>query len=87
MLPTPPTRGKEIEGCGVLIFWGEFKSSQGVRVQIIDQDYPGIPEVDKKLIELVKETGTKIVTNDFNLNKAAHSVESMFSTSANVPMH
>ncbi|MGH9339163.1 MAG: PIN/TRAM domain-containing protein [Acidobacteriota bacterium] len=42
-----------------------------VSVQIIEQDYPEIKEVDMKLIELAKELGAKIVTNDFNLNKIA----------------
>ena len=48
-----------------------------VTVKIVDQDYPEIAEVDMKLIELAKETGAKIITNDFNLNKVArlHSVD------------
>src|SRR5207342_3855304 len=33
--------------------------------------YPGIREVDLKLIELAKEIEGKIITNDFNLNKVA----------------
>ena len=41
-------------------------------VQIIEQDYPHIREVDLKLIELAKQLKAKIVTNDFNLNKVAH---------------
>ncbi len=40
-------------------------------VQIVETDYPGIREVDLKLIELAKEIEGKIVTNDFNLNKVA----------------
>jgi uncharacterized protein YacL len=40
-------------------------------VQIADDDFPQIPEVDLKLIELAKRYGAKIVTNDFNLNKVA----------------
>ena len=48
-----------------------------VTVKIVDQAYPEIAEVDMKLIELAKETGAKIITNDFNLNKVArlHSVD------------
>jgi uncharacterized protein YacL len=42
-----------------------------IKVQIIEEDYPEIKGVDMKLIELAKETGAKIVTNDFNLNKVA----------------
>ena len=40
-------------------------------VQIADDDFPQIPEVDLKLIELAKRYDAKIVTNDFNLNKVA----------------
>jgi uncharacterized protein YacL len=40
-------------------------------VQIIEDDFPSIREVDMKLIELAKVYDGKIVTNDFNLNKVA----------------
>ena len=43
----------------------------GLTVQIVENDYPSIREVDLKLIELAKEIEGKIVTNDFNLNKVA----------------
>ena len=49
----------------------EIKKKPNITVKIIDQDYPEIAEVDLKLIELAKETGAKIITNDFNLNKVA----------------
>ncbi len=42
-----------------------------LEVKIIEADYPKINEVDLKLIELAKDLGGKIVTNDFNLNKLA----------------
>ncbi|HWR15756.1 MAG TPA: PIN domain-containing protein [Terriglobales bacterium] len=42
-----------------------------VQVQIVEDDYPSIREVDMKLIELAKEFEAKIITNDFNLNKVA----------------
>ncbi len=42
-----------------------------VQVQIVEDDYPAIREVDLKLIELAKEIEAKIITNDFNLNKVA----------------
>lgn len=48
-----------------------IQKTPGIKVEIVDQDYPDIREVDLKLIELAKETGAKIVTNDFNLNKVA----------------
>ncbi len=40
-------------------------------VQILNQDYPELDEVDLKLIQLAKDLDGKIVTNDFNLNKVA----------------
>jgi len=40
-------------------------------VQVVDDDFPQIAEVDLKLIELAKRYDSKIVTNDFNLNKVA----------------
>ncbi len=40
-------------------------------VQIVDEDFPQMREVDMKLIELAKQNEAKIVTNDFNLNKVA----------------
>ncbi|MGA3023762.1 MAG: PIN domain-containing protein [Bryobacteraceae bacterium] len=48
-----------------------------LHVQIIEDDFPNIREVDMKLIELGRLYNCKIVTNDFNLNKVAqlHGVE------------
>ena len=40
-------------------------------VQIVEEDFPEVREVDLKLIELAKVYEGKIVTNDFNLNKVA----------------
>lgn len=42
-----------------------------VNVQIIEDDFPTVREVDLKLIELAKVYEAKIITNDFNLNKVA----------------
>jgi len=42
-----------------------------VNVQIVEDDFPTIREVDLKLIELAKMYEAKIITNDFNLNKVA----------------
>src|SRR3989440_11530177 len=42
-----------------------------VTVQIVEDDFPTIREVDLKLIELAKMYEAKIITNDFNLNKVA----------------
>src|SRR5579864_3218490 len=42
-----------------------------VTVQIVEDDFPQVRDVDLKLIELAKLYEGKIVTNDFNLNKVA----------------
>ncbi len=48
-----------------------------LNVQILEDDFPNVRDVDMKLIELAKVYDCKIVTNDFNLNKVAqlHGVE------------
>ncbi len=40
-------------------------------IQIVEDDFPAVREVDLKLIELAKVYEGKIITNDFNLNKVA----------------
>ena len=42
-----------------------------LEVQIAEDDFAQIADVDLKLIELAKRYDAKIVTNDFNLNKVA----------------
>ena len=42
-----------------------------VQIQIVEDDFPAVREVDLKLIELAKVYEGKIITNDFNLNKVA----------------
>ena len=42
-----------------------------LQIQIVEDDFPTIREVDMKLIELAKLYEGKIITNDFNLNKVA----------------
>lgn len=49
----------------------ELQELPDVDVQVIDEDYPDIKEVDAKLIRLAKELNAKIITNDFNLNRVA----------------
>ena len=40
-------------------------------VEISSKDYSDVHEVDTKLLRYAAETGAKLVTNDFNLNKVA----------------
>ena len=42
-----------------------------IEVKITYTDYTDTREVDAKLINLARDTGAKLVTNDFNLNKVA----------------
>ncbi len=42
-----------------------------LQIQIVEDDFPSVREVDLKLIELAKAYEGKIITNDFNLNKVA----------------
>src|SRR6202044_1979748 len=42
-----------------------------LEVQIAEEDFPHIVDVDLKLIEMAKRYDAKVVTNDFNLNKVA----------------
>ena len=48
-----------------------LQKMSNLNVQIVEEDFPQVREVDLKLIELAKEYDCKIVTNDFNLNKVA----------------
>ena len=50
---------------------GRIQKKGEAMVQIVNQDYPELEEVDLKLIQLAKDLDGKIVTNDFNLNKVA----------------
>jgi len=48
-----------------------MQKNDALRVEIAEDDFPQIPDVDMKLIELAKRYGAKILTNDYNLNKVA----------------
>ncbi|MFC1491273.1 PIN/TRAM domain-containing protein [Nitrospinota bacterium] len=49
----------------------KIQQSPDLDIQILDTDFPKVREVDSKLVLLAKETGGKVMTNDFNLNKVA----------------
>ena len=42
-----------------------------MEVSVLEDDSPDDEDVDRKLVELARGSGAKIVTNDFNLNKVA----------------
>jgi uncharacterized protein YacL len=48
-----------------------LQKSASPMIQIVEDDFPAVREVDMKLIELAKVYEGKIITNDFNLNKVA----------------
>ena len=48
-----------------------LQKTASVQIQIVEDDFPCVREVDMKLIELAKLYEGKIITNDFNLNKVA----------------
>jgi uncharacterized protein YacL len=48
-----------------------IQKMQHLEVQIAEDDFAQIADVDRKLVELAKRYDAKIVTNDFNLNKVA----------------
>ena len=49
----------------------KMQNDLDVPVQISEEDYDDIQEVDAKLVRMAKETKCKILTNDYNLNKVA----------------
>ncbi|HEY7941739.1 MAG TPA: TRAM domain-containing protein, partial [Candidatus Limnocylindrales bacterium] len=48
-----------------------LQKDEGLPVEITDQDFPEIDEVDAKLVALAKVRDAAILTNDFNLNRVA----------------
>src|SRR3954453_9149826 len=49
----------------------KLQKMANLNIQIVEDDFPAVREVDMKLIELGKLYEAKIMTNDFNLNKVA----------------
>jgi uncharacterized protein YacL len=66
--PDPLKRNRGKRGFDVL---QRLQRIPGTMVRIEDQDFPHVREVDRKLIELGKVLGGKVVTNDYNLNRVA----------------
>jgi uncharacterized protein YacL len=50
---------------------GQLQKQEGVSVKIYENDYPALPDVDGKLLQLAKDLRARIITTDFNLNKIA----------------
>ncbi len=64
----PLRRAKGRRGMDLL---KELQEMKGIRVMVIPDEVPGIREVDHKLIAVAKRRRGKLVTVDYNLNKAA----------------
>lgn len=67
-----PDSSKRQRGRRGLDMLNRLQSNNTLDIQIIDTDFPSVREVDLKLLELSKQLGAVVVTNDFNLNKVAH---------------
>jgi uncharacterized protein YacL len=64
----PVRRNRGRRGFDVL---QRLQRQEQVKVEITDLDFPSLAEVDRKLIELGKTLGAKVLTNDANLSKLA----------------
>lgn len=62
---------KRVRGRRGLDILQKIRTESGLQVEIINQDFADITEVDSKLIRLGQQLGGKIVTNDYNLNKVS----------------
>jgi len=69
--PTRRTRGRR--GLDIL---NKIKKQSYIKIIVDERDYQLTKEVDQKLIQMAKETGYSLITNNFNLNKVAevHSI-------------
>lgn len=61
-------RGRGRRGLEVL---NTLRATDDVEVEVVDQDFPDIKEVDAKLVHLGKILGAHILTTDYNLNRVA----------------
>lgn len=64
----PLKRNRGRRGLDIL---NKLQQSKTIKVQIQDNDFPEIKEVDAKLVKLANLLNAKVITNDFNLNKIA----------------
>ncbi len=66
--PDPVKRNRGRRGLEML---NKLQQLDNVKVKISYLDYADARDVDAKLVRLARETGAKLITNDFNLNKVA----------------
>ena len=66
-----PDSSKRQRGRRGLDMLNRLRNNQALDIQIVENDFPAVREVDLKLIELGRQMDAVIVTNDFNLNKVS----------------
>ena len=66
--PDPIKRNRGRRGLEML---NKLQNHSSVKVKISYTDYSDIREVDAKLVRMSRQTGAKLITNDFNLNMVA----------------
>lgn len=64
----PLRRNRGRRGLDIL---NAMQKQMNVPIEIVEKDYPGVTEVDSKLVKLAQELEASVITNDFNLNKVA----------------
>lgn len=62
---------KRVRGRRGLDILQRIRTESSLQVEIINQDFSDITEVDSKLVRLGQQLGGKIITNDYNLNKVS----------------
>jgi uncharacterized protein YacL len=62
---------KRVRGKRGLDILHRLQKMENFDLKIVDDDFPGIREVDAKLVALARKIQAKVVTNDMNLNKVA----------------
>jgi len=66
--PDPVKRNRGRRGLEML---NKLQNHSSVKVKISYKDYVDIREVDAKLVRMARESGNKLITNDFNLSMVA----------------
>jgi uncharacterized protein YacL len=61
-------RGRGRRGLEML---NNIRATEGVDMEVIEDDVPEVKEVDAKLVRLARQMGTNILTTDYNLNRVA----------------
>ncbi len=64
----PIKRSRGRRGLEVL---SQLRQMPTVDVRVHEEELPGIAEADAKLVKLAQLLGTRVITNDYNLNKVA----------------